>query len=149
MGYSISQGDTKFRVKANNLQAAAEAISKGLHFHQTISVVEALEEDRWEANVDPTTGDIVDVEFIGEKGSQDLLKEDVLYWLAPFVEAGSYIEMAGEDHAQWRWVFDGKAVKTVHAKINWSLDAGSRRMPLLSIRKQSNYWRRSSTTCNR
>ncbi len=28
--------------------------------------------------------------------------------IAPFVEAGSFIEMSGEDGTLWRWYFDGK-----------------------------------------
>jgi hypothetical protein len=46
--------------------------------------------------------DIVDIYFVGDKiGQENLMFEAI----APFVEDGSYIEMAGEDGAIWRWVF--------------------------------------------
>ena len=39
--------------------------------------------------------------------------------IAPYVEAGSYIEMYGEDGDKWRYVFDGKTVKEVYPKVEW------------------------------
>ncbi|MFX8696332.1 hypothetical protein ABTM58_19800, partial [Acinetobacter baumannii] len=43
-------------------------------------------------------------------------EEEFLKLLAPFVVAGSYIEMTGEDGAQWRYVFDGESVKKKYPK---------------------------------
>lgn len=39
--------------------------------------------------------------------------------IAEFVEAGSYIEMSGEEGRRWRWVFDGKTCKQVFPVLTW------------------------------
>lgn len=60
---------------------------------------------RFDPEIDPATGDIVGVRFEGQKiGDED----EFFKVIAPFVEAGSWIHMSGEDGAQWRWYFDGE-----------------------------------------
>ena len=50
-------------------------------------------------------GNIVAITFEAEKlGDEDRFFDAI----APFVRAGSYIEMLGEDGTRWRWVFDGR-----------------------------------------
>lgn len=44
---------------------------------------------------------------------------DCLNLIAPFVNKGSFIEMQGEDHNLWRWVFNGKKVDTHYPTITW------------------------------
>ena len=41
----------------------------------------------------------------------------ILYPVGPYVEAGSYVEMRGEDGARWRYVFDGKQCVRKEPKI--------------------------------
>lgn len=119
MGYSVSQTDSKFTVKASNLPAALAAATAWTALSLS-SVAEALGEDGWEATVDQQTGDITDIAFQGEKMyPADLGEDDLLFHLAPFVEPGSYIEMRGEDGKRWRWLFDGTSVKIKFAKISW------------------------------
>jgi len=124
MGYCMSQGDTKFRIKAANKAAALEAVralakdgarmsyyngrerrfswvtTDDFTLAKTLEV--ALEAWRWPAVVDEKTGDIVGIEHHGEK-----LGDDPVLWdaIAPFVESGSYIQMSGEDGNVWRWCF--------------------------------------------
>jgi len=130
MGYCMDQGETKFRIKAENKTRARQAVrallkgtgkmggsssslAGGLTRHfswidmddlRTAKTLEAqLETWRWEADVDEETGDVVDLHFRGEK-----LGDDVALFgaIAPFVESGSYIQMSGEDGSGWRWCFD-------------------------------------------
>ncbi len=60
--------------------------------------------------------DIIGIGFEGEKiGSE----ESFFSALAPFVEAGSFIEMKGEDVTSWIWIFNGKKVENKQAKTTW------------------------------
>lgn len=53
-------------------------------------------------------GNIIGIEYDSKIGNEDHFFEE----LAPFVEAGSFIEWRGEDGAEWRWFFDGKTAIT-------------------------------------
>jgi len=67
------------------------------------TLVDALDAWRWEAYCGDSE-DISLIYFRGEKLGQD----DILFRaLAPYVTAGSYVAMRGEDGALWRWYFDG------------------------------------------
>lgn len=57
------------------------------------------------------------LEFHGEKLRDSAL--EALRAIAPFVAAGSYVEMMGEDNAMWRWVFDGVTVHELRPTITW------------------------------
>jgi hypothetical protein len=133
MGYCMDQGETKFRINAENKAKARQAVDALLketgkmggsssspvggrtqHFSwvdmddlRTAKTLEAqLEAWRWEADTDEETGDVVDLHFRGEKLGDD---EVLFRAIAPFVVGGSFIEMSGEDGACWRWYFlDGK-----------------------------------------
>lgn len=68
------------------------------------SLEAALREWRWTPIMDDE-GNIEDIEFLGQK----LGNEDELFnTIAPFVRAGSYIVVAGEEGEVWRWRFDGE-----------------------------------------
>jgi hypothetical protein len=71
----------------------------------------AFEAWRYEAHADEKTGDVVGISFNGEK-----LGDDPVLWraVAPFVEHGSYLQMAGEDGMVWRWVFNNGKMEEVH-----------------------------------
>jgi hypothetical protein len=60
---------------------------------------------------------VIGIMFEGEKS--DSTEEEMFNVIAPFVKAGSYIEMQGEDGARWRWVFDGETCKEKNAEISW------------------------------
>lgn len=123
MGYCVDQVScTNFKIEAKNFHKALKAI-KALHgketikdsggshfswvdhdFHKARSLPEALDMWRWRLRVDDD-GDGVELYFEGEKLGDD---EILLNAIAPFVEAGAEIAMAGEDGARWKWVFNGK-----------------------------------------
>lgn len=70
---------------------------------------------RWSA-IFNENGDIIAVEFDGEKLGDD---EFFFQEIAPWVKAGSYVEMLGEDGDRWRWVFNDGKCKEKKAKIVW------------------------------
>jgi hypothetical protein len=137
VGYYSQLTQQKFRIKKENKDKALKAIyalakdapkmgggswgPRGTTRHfswvvtndfalaKTLEV--ALRAWRWDAEVDDATGDIHSLEFTGEK-----LGDDSALWdaVAPFVEHGSYLQMAGEDGMEWRWVFNNGKMKEVH-----------------------------------
>lgn len=48
-------------------------------------------------------------------GSEDVF----MHFLAPFIEAGSFINWRGEDGGMWRWEFDGTTVERKTAQTLW------------------------------
>jgi len=54
--------------------------------------------------------------FEGEK-----LGDDNMFMLAiaPFVEAGAYVNCQGEDGCLWRWAFDGKEMKELSGTVTY------------------------------
>lgn len=126
MGYCIQQVDSSFKILRANQEAAFKAAkampdrdyhwvkrgwTKGLR-----DIFAMLEHWGYEPQLDDDTGDITDVAFQHEKLGDEL---ELFKAIAPFVEAGSFLEMSGEDGGRWRWVFDGKTCKEVYAKMTW------------------------------
>jgi hypothetical protein len=133
MGYCMSQCESDFFVPADKLGAMVAAIqalhgeetigdSSGRHFswvpqnfHTISDPVESLRAWRWDAELDDE-GNINVLYFGGEKvGDEDTLFSAI----APFVKAGSYIEMQGEEGERWRWLFDGQEMTEKSATITW------------------------------
>lgn len=131
--------EAKFRILEKNQSKALKAIkalagketikdSSGKHYSwvETKNFVEAryIEEAmtawRWcvtyDDSIEPNANDITDINFEGEKLGDDIILFEAI---APYVEAGSYIQMQGEDGLIWRWVFNGKTVKEVNAKLSF------------------------------
>lgn len=126
MGYCIWQEDGKFTIKRESFDAALAAIKaiKGSPswttsaFKKAKTLKEAFDDWRW--NIEYTdTSDVTDIGFEGEKAGDDKLLFDAV---APFVEAGSFIEMSGEDGTRWRWMFDGKICKEKIARFVYDED---------------------------
>lgn len=68
------------------------------------TLAEAIEEWGYTTSTDDEGDTYIDG-FIGEKIGQ----EEVLWdTLAPYVEAGSTLDIMGEDGETWRWHFDGQ-----------------------------------------
>lgn len=122
MGYYISQREADFTIKKENFPAVLKII-KGLELGgwctdipKNADIKEAFECWRWEVDYD-SHGNISSIYFTGEKHSGD--EEGFLKAIAPYVEAGSYIEMSGEEGEIWRWVFDGHNCEEVTAGLDW------------------------------
>jgi hypothetical protein len=133
MGYMIEQRESKFRIPAEKHEACLAAIKAiplgdphvgngGGHswvgeYDKATTLVDAFYEWRWNARFGPLAGgDLTDLWFEGEKyGDDEVLWEAI----APYVDAGSYIEMSGEEGEVWRWVFDGSTFHTHYGKMTW------------------------------
>lgn len=121
MGYSVTEVCDSVHIKKKNFSKALDMIksrmgntkgqikdSTGYHFSwvdtnralNAETLVEALKAWRWKPRIDE--GDIVGLEFSGEKLGDDFL---LFQAIAPYVESGSFIEMRGEDGAMWKWSF--------------------------------------------
>lgn len=129
MGYYMSQQSAKFTILKKNFDAALAAIkalantpermgggsSTGERWYSWVdmkeladakTLPEALQAWRWDGFVEGE-GDLNQICFQGEKLGDD---EILMNTLAPFVEAGSYIEMEGEEGCHWKWCFDGQTM---------------------------------------
>lgn len=132
MGYCINQEDISFSIKKENFPGALKALNKAVNEDHTVTdwvsekdvsgindpqeaLKELLEECRWQPTFD-SDGNISDLDFTGEKYGDD---DELFTALAPYVDAGSYIEMRGEDDAHWRWNFDGKTMEENHGKMDY------------------------------
>jgi len=134
MGYCMHLEATQFHLPKKHFKAALKAI-QGLAGKETIrdgggrhfswvdsaefinatTLEAALEAWRWHPELDEK-GDIVDLQFEGEKSGDD----EILFGaIAPFVKEGSYIQMMGEDGHRWRWKFNGKACTEVNSTVVW------------------------------
>lgn len=127
MGYYINQVGSNFTIKKENIQKAWDSLielfkieeksihdSSGWHYSwiNTSDVLnattfkEAMSEARWDVEINPLDGDIIDIYFNGEKLGDE---EIILGSIAPYVENGSYIVIQGEDGERWKWKFvDGE-----------------------------------------
>jgi hypothetical protein len=107
----------KPNLKANALAAIKSSAMKRAHsadathehrsFAETMSKLETLEQalEAWGWQLMDSGDGTSWLECLGDALCDDrLLFESI----APFVEAGSFIEMSGEDGTLWRWYFDGK-----------------------------------------
>lgn len=122
MGYSAHSPDCSFRIPADKLEPAKRAVVSHDSYYgdedpETLS--KALEDWLgWELEIDQKTGDAVDIRMM-DGSSKITDEEDMFSAIAPFVEAGSWIEMVGEDNFMWRYVFDGKKCHEQDPEIVW------------------------------
>jgi hypothetical protein len=127
MGFRMAQNDSKFRIKAADTVPALRAIKDLVTGGKSYAWVNAVTVQRcrhiidamkaWGWTLDESEeGDIVGITFSSEKAGDDHV---LLQAIAPFVEAGSYIEMHGEEGTRWRWIFDGVMCVEKTPKISW------------------------------
>jgi hypothetical protein len=128
MGYCITQTESSFFIPKEHFHSALESIKasitnsrRELLWVDTDQVLtktdlcSALRQLRWRASLN-RDGDICDVSFQGEKSGDD----DIIFRaIAPYVNEESYITMVGEDHATWRWYFDGQKCSTQNGRTVW------------------------------
>lgn len=132
MGYCIEMTESNFVIKKENFQQALNSLKqvfvpekmttydciygkKYPHFKwvRTESVldsrtlIEALSKIRYNPVINDE-GDIVNVEFCGEKyGDENIFFSSI----AKLVEPNSFLKFRGEDGAEWIWLFYGEKVK--------------------------------------
>ena len=142
MGYYADQTDCRFFVPADQVQPMLKAVQNLAHKDELMSggsyhggekvschyswvdmsfahlqdIVEVFRCWRWSIERDEQTGDIVDIGFAGQKLGDDFV---LFNTIAPFVKAGSFIEMRGEDNAIWRWQFNGTSCVEKSPTIVW------------------------------
>jgi len=141
MGYCMNQRDASFRIKAENRAKALQAIKdlasrvdeggggcwsggrkveaffswvRTEKFANASTLEDAMSEWRWEID---GAADVDSIMFEGEKLGDDIF---LLRAIAPYVEAGSFIEMQGEDGALWRWYFDGTGCIEQEGRVSFS-----------------------------
>ena len=103
------KADSLAAIKASAKKRArsADATHEHRSFAEAMSKLETLEEAlvAWGWQLMHVGDGTSWIECLG-----DVLRDDRLLFnaISPFVEAGSFIEMSGEDGTLWRWYFDGK-----------------------------------------
>ena len=145
MGYSIEQVGSAFYLPAGQKAAALAAVKSMFsgaareylyvareEVVAARTVEAALMAWGWEAEVDRTgtcphcggplpglataSGDIIDLIWRWDyAGDEDRLFATI----APFIAPGSWIEMRGAEGEHWRWMFDGRNVTRIFARIIW------------------------------
>lgn len=129
MGYCMRQLKQQFFLPKENVQNAYEAVktlhgkesiedSSGYHFswvshdfYKLPNFEEIMKEWRWKPTFDEQ-GNVTKLTFTGEKFGDDI---KLFNTIAPFVQTNSFIEMRGEDGAQWTWTFqDNHVSETFH-----------------------------------
>lgn len=123
MGYSIALADATFKVKPQNVKKINDIIKKYYTDHCNTGCDWCLEVLNYEEMLaDSTLGPEIELTYSGEK----LYKEDEIFAeIAPYVEAGSWIEIDGE-REKWRYYFDGQSCWTVRPKITWEIPPACR-----------------------
>jgi hypothetical protein len=125
MGYSAHVKQQNFQIREENLEAARTAVIALTpqnprwvdirYLKDSLTLFGAVACFGWYlwANGD---GNYCRISFEWEKLGDERMLFDAL---APYVEAGSYIEMVGEDGDHWRWVFDGQQCIYQKANLTW------------------------------
>ena len=115
MGYYISMEESKFLIPNENVNSAMQAIKNAFKGKNKVNWVyeedvkrahefsKLMEVCYWDIEYDED-GNVELINFNGEKFGEYI--EFVLGAIAPYVEAGSYIEFSGEDGSRWRYIFD-------------------------------------------
>jgi hypothetical protein len=144
MGYCIDIVDTSFAIeavhypdlmdhlikfhtkaKAQNVQFKWCDHDKCLAALNEGDLIAFFAEWNYEVKIELSTGNISDITSMAEK----LADEDKLWvQIAPWVNAGSYIQCHGEDGDQWRWVWDNGRLFHVEATLHFDdpVDCGYR-----------------------
>lgn len=135
MGYCIRQRESCFEVfNKESALAAIKALatqthrmnggsSDGSRWFSWVNTSEFLNAKTFEEAMRAWRWDYGDedfetawLDFTGEKSGDDKILFDAI---APFVKAGSYIEMEGEDGEIWRWCFNGHSCETCTGRVTF------------------------------
>jgi hypothetical protein len=126
MGYHMHQTAGRFTIRAANIPKALETAievgvpdpREGLSGTPAEQLADLFKAWRWEITFDNQTGDVSDIQFEGEKYHDD---DELFRGVAPYVEAGSFICMHGDDDETWRWYFDGQEMITQSGTVTYEL----------------------------
>ncbi|MFA5307800.1 MAG: hypothetical protein WC365_10185 [Candidatus Babeliales bacterium] len=116
--FCIKKINQKFALKAlkeyakTSLYTDKEGIDKLRHLNDVFKLF------CYYIEYDDDTDDVNDINFEGEKLADDY---EMLCSIAPFVEAGSYIEISADENSSWRWFFDGKSCTEIYPTITWKM----------------------------
>jgi len=77
------------------------------------TILDLLEELRFEVEQDPETGDISIISFDRKMGQEDLFFNAI----SDLIPMGQSITWHGEDGSYWMWMFDGSKMLTKTARI--------------------------------
>jgi hypothetical protein len=115
MGYKMDQDDTEFFISKDKFNKVIDAIHNLKLKNKSFQwVSDSFYKIKNIKEIFDSSGSINNITFIGEKLGDD----DVLFdAIAPYVRAGSYITMRGEDGAIWRWSFKGLSCIEEYGKI--------------------------------
>ncbi len=118
MGYCVTMTNAQFFIAEENKYEAYRAYKTSFGGHSSLpihSIEDALKYSGYIAEND-AEDNIIGLEYNGEKlGYAEKLFEII----APYVRSGSFIEMMGEDHSMWRWVFTDGMLEEITPKIEW------------------------------
>lgn len=103
MGYYSHISERNFMIRKENIPAMLEKL-------QMDDAKKFFEDNYFDIRLDKE-GNITGIDCDDGKRYDD---DGVFEEIAPFVEAGSYVQYLGEDGKSWRFVFDGKTC--VHKK---------------------------------
>lgn len=143
MGYYINTDEVQVTIKADQLDAALAEMKRingpefdhlkngGSYgpggktsswyswmpesFEDYTNLLDFLTDACFEGSVIDDNGDLVLGFYDNKHGNQDVFLE----YLAPFIDAGSYVVWTGEDHEMWRNEFDGEKMLTLEPVITW------------------------------
>jgi hypothetical protein len=116
MGGGSSSGERWFSWvnTANVMRPLKEALAAEDQSAIDQGIKDVFREWRWTVDIDDDG--ILAIFFDGEKSG-----DDGYLWsaISPYVEDGGYINMLGEDGAQWRWEFNSGKMELRTASIVW------------------------------
>jgi len=123
MGYCIHMEDGYIAMKREDKKKALAAIKalgdqcwvQGSEIAKCKHLRDAMQEWSWPIEEDEDDN-VVGIFFHGEKAGAET---ELFEAIAPWVEAGSFIHIVGEDGAHSRYMFDGKGCEEQYAKLVW------------------------------
>ena len=120
MGYDVSNRGSKFFISRNFFDQAAEALRNyrrkcGYDPASDSSLAALLSDYYWIVENDEN-GNIIDIYLDDDRIGDD---DEMFDAIAPFVQAGSYIALEGEDGFIWCFYFDGTHCTSHNAVITF------------------------------
>ena len=124
MGYSIFMTNVRFFIAEDNKYNAYRAF-KASPLASAIRVPIHSIEDTLDYFGYTAENDLED-NIIGLEHTKDKLhdEDELFFVIAPYVRSGSFIEMLGEDHYMWRWVFNDGTLEKITLLYKESYESG-------------------------